>query len=73
MIQRKWERFSIFLGGATHNRTWTENQNSLNTLFTSEEYRMVMDKAKEEADGFTQNPWQPAIGCSKHSGTSSGS
>ena len=45
----------IFLGGrATHNRTWTDNQNSLNTLFTSEEYRMVLDKAREEADGFTR-------------------
>lgn len=47
MIQRKWERFSIFLGrGQPTAWTWTDNQNSLDTLFTSEEYRMVMDKAR---------------------------
>ena len=44
------------VGGAAHNPTWTDNQNSLNTLFTSEEHRMVLDEAREEADGFTGKP-----------------
>ena len=59
MIQRKWESFFILGGGvegAAHNPTWTNNQNSVNTLFTSEEHRMVLDEAREEADGFTGKP-----------------
>ena len=30
--------------------TWADVQNLLNTLLTSEEHRMVLDKARDEAD-----------------------
>ena len=36
--------------------TWGDVQSVLNTLLTSEECRIVQDKAQKEADGLLQNP-----------------
>lgn len=48
---------SIF---ATHNSTWADFNNLLNTLLTSEECRMVLDKAGEDADPpRTETPGNP--------------
>lgn len=38
---------SIFV---THHPTWADVKNLLNTLLTSEEWRMVLEKAREEAN-----------------------
>ena len=50
-MTREWKTFiDFFFFFLTHNLTWADVQNLLNTLLTSEEHKMVLDKAREEAD-----------------------
>ena len=54
MIQREWKIFfSLIL--ATHNLTWADFLHLLNTL-TSEECRIVLDKARRRQIGYVQKP-----------------
>ena len=54
MTHRKWSVFSI---SATHNPIWADVESLLNTTHTSAEHRMVLNKAREEADGLhTETP-----------------
>lgn len=54
VIQRDWKIFFSLIF-ATHNWTWADFKNLLNTL-TSEECRMVLDKARRKQIGYVQKP-----------------
>ena len=48
---------SVFSISATHNPIWADVESLLNTTHTSAEHRMVLNKAREEADGLhTETP-----------------